>query len=142
MTKAAPQEHAERTCEVEVSPSDVDAGADVTITIKVTSPDDFDLAGQRVSIRGPDDTELTSAALTETDDAVFTTEIRLKAPLAVGEQAWRAVLPAVEDDDTIFDETAATFSFVVTAHVARVQVWGMPSAIPVSERFRLKVGVT
>ena len=113
----------------------------MTVKIKVTSPDDFDLVGQRVSIRGADHSELASAELTETDDAVFAAEISLKAPLAIGEQTWRAVLPDVEDDDTIFDEIAASFSFVVRAHIARVQVWGMPSAIPAGERFRMKVGV-
>jgi hypothetical protein len=30
---------------------------------------------------------------------------------------------------------------VVQAHIARVQVWGMPSAIPAGERFKMKVGV-
>lgn len=141
MTRDGSKEHAERTCAVEVSPSEVAAGADLTVKIKVTSPDDFDLVGQRVSIRGADHSELASAELTETDDAVFTAEINLKAPLAIGEQRWQAVLPAVEDDDTIFDEIAASFSFVVEAHVARVQVWGMPSAIPAGERFKMKVGV-
>src|SRR5262245_23711940 len=122
MTRKPSKEHAERTCAAEASPSDVDAGADLTVKIRVTSPDDFDLVGQRVSIRGADDNELASAELTESDDAVFTAETSLKAPVAIGEQTWRAVLPAVEDDDTIFDETAATFSFVVMAHIARLQV--------------------
>ena len=108
----------------------------MTVTIKVTSPDDFDLVGQRVSIRGTDHDELASAELTETDDAVFAAEISLKVPLAIGEQTWRAVLPEVEDDDTIFDEITAPFSFVVRAHIAWVQVWGMPSAIPAGEHSR------
>jgi hypothetical protein len=141
MTRNASTEHAERTCAAEVSPSEVDAGADLTLKINVTSPDDFDLIGQRVSIRGADHNELASAELIETDDAVFTAKISLRAPLAIGEQTWRAVLPAVEDDDTIFDEIAASFSFVVEAHIPRVQVWGMPSAIPACERFRMKVGI-
>src|SRR5262245_38556549 len=140
MRRDASQEHAERPCTAEVSPSDVDAGADLTVKVRVTSPDDFDLSGQRVSIRGADDNELASGELTETDDAIFTAEISLRAPVAIGGQIWRAVLLTIEDDDTIFDETAATFSFVVTAHIARVQVWGMPSAIPAGERFRMKVG--
>ena len=113
----------------------------MTVKIKVTSPDDFDLVGQRVSIRGADQSELASTELTETDDAVFAAEISLTAPIAIGEQTWRAVLPYVEDDDTIFDEVATLFSFVVGAHIARVQVWDMPYAIPAGERFRLKVGV-
>jgi hypothetical protein len=141
MTRDASKEQAERTCAAEVSQSDVDAGADLTVKIRVTSPDDFDLVGQPVSIRGADNNEFASAELTETDDAVFAAEVSLGAPVAIGEHTWQAVLPAVEDDDTIFDETAATFSFVVRAHIASVQVWGMPSAIPAGERFRMKVGV-
>lgn len=141
MTRHASKEHAERTCAAEVSSSQVDAGADFTIKIKVTSPDDFDLVGQRVSIRGADHTELASAEITETDDAVFTGEISLRAPLTIGQQTWRAILPDVEDDDTIFDEISTSFSFVVVAHIARVQVWGIPTAISSGERFRMKVGV-
>lgn len=141
MTRDAFKEHAERTCAVEVFPSDVDAGAALTVTIKVTSSDDFDLVGQRVSILDADYYELASAELKKTDDAVFAAEISLRAPLAIGEHTWRAVLPDVEDDDTTFDEMAASFSFVVGAHIARVQVWDIPSAIPAGERFRMKVGV-
>ena len=113
----------------------------MTVKIKVTSPDDFDLVGQRVSIRGADQSELASTELTETDDAVFAAEISLTAPIAIGEQTWRAVLLYVEHDETIFEEVAASFSFVVGAHIARVQVWDMPYAIPAGERFRIKVGV-
>ena len=141
MTRDASKEYAERACALEVSPSEVDAGADLTVKIKVTSPDDFDLVGQRVSIRGADQSELASTELTETDDAVFAAEISLTAPIAIGEQTWRAVLLYVEHDETIFEEVAASFSFVVGAHIARVQVWDMPYAIPAGERFRIKVGV-
>jgi hypothetical protein len=141
MQNDAHAQHAERTCNVEVSPAEVDAGADLTVTIRVTSPDDFDLTGQPASIRGADDTELGSAALQEAEEAVYAAEIPLKAPLAVGEHNWRAVLAAVEHDETLFDEVGRSFSFVVRPHLARMQVWGMPSAIPAGGRFNVKVGV-
>lgn len=141
MTRDAVPAYAERTFAIEVSPAEVDAGADLTIIVRVTSPDDFDLTGQRASIRDAGDADLGSAALAEIEEAVYAAEIVLKAPLALGEKTWRAVLPTFEDDGTIFGEVAASFSFTVRAHIARVQVWGMPSAISAGERFAVKVGV-
>ena len=55
MAAKAVRTHGQRTCIVEVSPGEVDAGAELTVTVRVACPDGFDLSGQSVSIRNPDD---------------------------------------------------------------------------------------
>jgi hypothetical protein len=134
--------HGQRTCAVEVSPSEVDAGAELTVTVRVACPDGCDLRGQSVSIRHQDDTELASAELTELDgEAYVTSPVVLRAPLSVGEHTYQAILPAHEKDEVLHEETATEFSFVGMAHAASVNVWGLPSAIAAGERFRFNVGI-
>jgi hypothetical protein len=134
--------HGRRICAVEVSPSQVDAGAELTLAVRVSCPNCCDLAGQSVSIRKRNGTELTSAPLSELDgERYVTSAITLRAPLEVGEHIYRAVLAAQEKDGVLHEETSAEFAFVVVPHEASVNVWGLPSAIAAGERFRFKVGV-
>ena len=134
--------HGQRTCTVEVSPSEVDAGADLTLKVRVSCPHGCDLRGQSVAIRNQGDTELASAELTELDgEAYVTSELVLRAPLRVGEHTYRVVLAAHEKDGVSHEETSTEFSFAVKAHAASMNVWGLPSEIVAGERFKLKVGI-
>ena len=55
--------HAERTCTVEVTPHEVDAGGELTVVVRASCPDGCDLQGQGVSIRNEDGAELAVAEL-------------------------------------------------------------------------------
>jgi hypothetical protein len=144
--------HGGRTCAVEVSPHEVDAGGELTVVVRTSCPDGCDLQGQAVSIRNEDGIEIAVAALTAVDpsvaeiteaedDTYATGAIALPAPLDVGAYIWRAVLPAVEKDGVRHEETATEFAFVTIPHAANVNVWGMPSAIPVGESFGFNIGI-
>ena len=89
--------HGERTCTVEVAPSEVDAGGELTVTVRASCPHGCDLSGQRVSIRDRDDAELACAKLDECFDEIgaFGTALRLAAPLEVGEHIWGPCFPHV-----------------------------------------------
>jgi hypothetical protein len=142
MAAKAVSTHDQRTCAVEVAPSEVDAGAELTVRVRASCPHGCDLSGQSVSIRNQDGTELASAGLTELDDeACAAGAVVLQAPLQVGEHVYRAVLAASEKDGVLHDATATEFAFVVLAHAASANVWGLPSAIAAGERFSFKVGV-
>jgi hypothetical protein len=142
MAAKAVRAHGRRICTVEVSPVEVDAGAELTVRGRVSCPQGCDLRRQRISIRAQDDTELARAALTERDgDAYLTRALVLRAPLEVGEHICRAVLAAQERDGVLHEATSTEFSFAATAHAASVTAWGLPSAIAAGERFRFKVGV-
>jgi hypothetical protein len=141
MAAKAVNTHGERTCTVEVVQSGVDAGAELTVTVRAACPHGCDLSGQRVSIRDRDDTELARAELAALDDDAFGTALALRAPLQVGEYTWEAVLPACEKDGVRHEESTTAFSFTAMPHAARVNVWGLPSAIPAGERFSFKIGI-
>ena len=142
MAAKASRTHGQRTCAVEVAPSEVDAGAGLTVTARASCPHGCDLSGQSVSIRNRDDTELAGAELTEFDgEAYATSAFTLRAPLEVGEHVHRAVLAAHEQDGVLHEATATEFSFTAKAHAASVNVWGLPPAIAAGERFSLKIGV-
>ena len=142
MRAKAVRRHGQRTCAVEVSPREVDAGAELTITVRASCPHGCDLRGQSVSIRNQDDIELARVELTEFDrEAHVTSAFVLRVPLEVGEHVYRAVLAAQEKDGTLHEETSTEFSFAAKAHAASVNVWSLPSAIAAGERFRLKVGI-
>jgi hypothetical protein len=172
MMAKAVRVHGKRTCAVEASPHEVDAGGELTVVVRASCPDRCDLTGQLVSIRNEDGTELATATLGTTElgaaesvasgpafsepataesdgaeepeierDAYATGAVTLQAPLDVGKHVWRAVLASVEKDAVLHEETAVAFSFTTQAHAASVNVWGVPSAIPVGEFFGFKVGI-
>jgi hypothetical protein len=131
-----------RVCAVDVSPREVDAGGELTVRVRVSCPDGFDLRGQSVSIRNQDGTALAAAELTEFDgEAYATSAFAMRAPLEVGEHTYRAVLAAHEKDGVSHEETWTVFSFVAKPHATSVNVWSLPSAIAAGERFRFKVGI-
>jgi len=134
--------HGQPTCAVDISPSEVDAGAALTVTVRVACPHGCDLTGQGVSIRHQDDTELATGALGKRDgETEATSRLVLRAPLATGEHICRAVLAAHEKAGISHDETSTAFSFAAKPHETSVNVWGVPSAIAAGERFSLKVGI-
>jgi hypothetical protein len=142
MMAKAVRTHGRRTCAVEVSASEVDAGAELTLSAHVSCPYGCDLRGQRVSIRNPDGAELASGELTAFDGAAHVTSaLVLRAPLEAGEHIYRAVLAAHEKDGVAHEESSTAFSFVAKAHATSVNVWGLPPAIAAGERFVLKVGI-
>ena len=134
--------HGRPTCTVEVAPNEVDAGAELTVTGRVSCPHGCDLSGYGVSIRDQDDAELARAELTAFDGEVYLTNaVVLRAPLNEGQHIYRAVLAAHETDGVSHDETSTEFSFAAMAHAASVNVWDLPSAVAAGDRFRLKVGI-
>jgi len=141
MTAKAVGAHGQLTCTVEVAPSELDAGAELSVIVRASCPHGCDLSGQSVSIRDRDDAELARAELAALEDEAFGTALALRAPLKVGEHIWEAVLPACEKDGVRHEESATAFSFTVVPHAASVNVWGLPSAISAGERFSFKVGI-
>jgi hypothetical protein len=134
--------HGQRMCAVEVSPGEVDAGTELTVTARVSCPMGCDLRGQRVSIRNPEDAELAAAELDEFDgEAYATSAFAVPTPLKAGDHIYRAVFAAHEKDEVLHEETSTALSFATKAHAASVNVWGLPSALAAGERFRFKVGI-
>jgi hypothetical protein len=134
--------HHQRTCAVEVSPGEVDAGAELIVAVAVSCPHGCDLRGQRVSIQDRDSAELASSELTGLEGETYVTSaFGLATPLKVGEYTWRAILAGHERNGVLHEPSLTAFSFATKAHAASVNVWGLPSAVVAGERFRLRIGV-
>lgn len=129
-------------CSVEISPDEIDAGADITLVVRVECPPEDSLRGPRVSIRDHDNTELASAELTKSDDGAYEADdIVVVAPRTAGEHVYRAVVLAADKDGALQEQTAAEVRFIVTPHAAHLNVWDIPSAVAAGERFKFTVGV-
>jgi hypothetical protein len=128
-------------CTVEVSPDEVDAGADITLTVEVANADV--LRAPRVLILDQDGTELARAELTKSeDDDVYTSDdIVLAAPKSAGEHVYRAVVTSADKDGASHERASAEARFVVQPHASELTVWDVPSTVAAGERFRFKVGV-
>jgi hypothetical protein len=134
--------HHQRICAVKVSPSEVAAGAELTVAVGVSCPHRCDLRGHGVAIQNRDGAELASCELTEFEGETYVTSaFVLATPVEVGEHTWRAILAGHQRDGVLHQPTFTAFSFATKAHAASVNVWGLPSAIAAGEPFRLKVGV-
>ncbi len=129
-------------CSVEASPSEVDAGSDMTLRGKVSCSPAGDLRGKTLLIMDQDGALAESVELTEFDgEANETTEFVVKAPVGPGAYTWLAVFPACTTAGISREETSAPFSFTVKPHETRVVVWDVPSTIECGEKFSLKLGV-
>src|SRR5262245_20256724 len=116
MAGRAVSTHGERACTVEVDPREVDAGGELTVTVRAACPHGCDLSGQSVSIRDRDDAELACTELEALEDEAFGTALALRAPLEVGEYIWGAVLPACEKSGVRHAESTTAFSFTAEPH--------------------------
>ena len=129
-------------CSVEVSASEVDAGADMNLKGGVSCSPAEDLRGKTLLIKDQDGALAKSMELTEFDgETNKTSEFVVKAPLAPGVYTWLAVFPAHSPAGASDEETSAPFSFTVKAHSTRVVAWDVPSAIECGKKFGIKLGV-
>ena len=130
------------SCRVEVSPSEVDAGANMTLQGKVDCSPAEDLRGTTLLIKDQDGTLAQSLELTKFDgETNETNECAIKAPVEPGVYTWLAEYPAHSKAGTSSRATSAPFSFNVRPHHTRVVVWDVPSAIECGEKFSVMLGV-
>jgi hypothetical protein len=142
MGETGSRSHDPVTCTVETFPTEIDAGEEITVTVRTSCPHGCDLSGQRISIRDQRGSEVASVELSESGDAAYATaSLALRTPLEIGEHTYRVVFAASRTDGVLHEESSIPFSFVTTAHATSVNVWGIPSAIAAGERFRFKFGI-
>lgn len=135
------QAHKTSTSMVKAAPAKVDAGADITLKVKVSCSSACDLQGNTVKVITPDAVVADELALTAFDDTGNETDtFVVKAPSEPGDCTWTAVYPAQEAEDTPHEESSASFSFTVRPHVTSMAVWDVPSPMVQDSRVKIKVG--
>ena len=127
---------------VEVSPSEVDAAADLTLEARVSCSPPLDLTGQALLIKDHEGALVGTAELIRFDGASNETgEAALRAPAKAGAYWWSVVCPAGATDDLSYEEVVERFSITVKPHATRIVIRDLPSAAVAGEKFRLKVGL-
>ena len=127
---------------VEVSPGEVDAGADINLKVEVSCSSVDDGVGTRLLIRDHDGRLAASVGLAEFDgEAHRTAAFAVAAPLEPGTYTWSAVYAADTTPDVAREQTPATFSFTVHPHKTHVLVWDSPSTVQCGETFSIKLGL-
>ncbi len=121
-------------------PATAPVGADVVVRVRVSCPAARDRRGMAVTVITPDDTTTTYPLTTFDGKGCETDEIALRAPLSVGEHAWRMFLPPHELGGTAFESSGLAFSIRTVAHQTSLAVWGFPSPVTEGERFGVTVG--
>ena len=130
------------TCTVEISPEEVDAGAELTFKVGVACAPPRDLGQSCISIRNQDGVELALAELEQAGDDLYESDdIVLTAPGAAGEHVYRAVVVTADKDGALHEQASAEVHFTVKPHAAELNVWDVPSAVVAGERFKFTVGV-
>jgi hypothetical protein len=134
------------SCVVLVSPGEVDAGAEMTLTGEVVCSPAQDLRGRRLQIRDHEGALVDQIQFTEFDGEVNLTEfITVKAPDEPGTHIWFAVPPEEPDEaesgDGFRSDQATPFSVTVTPHTTRLLVWDVPAAVEIGQSFALKIGL-
>ena len=128
------------TCEV--SPEEVDAGADMTLMGTVSCSPARDLRGRTLLIKDQDGTVAESIELTAFDGETNQTRaFAVKAPVRPGAYTWLAVCPSHAEAGLSYEQRSAPFSFSVKPHSTQVVVWDAPSTIECGENFSIKFGV-
>jgi hypothetical protein len=129
-------------CRVDVSPSEVDAGADITLKVEVSCSPARNLRGKTLLIKDQDGALAAGIELTEFDgEAKQTIEFVVAAPPKPGAYAWLAVCPGDATTDESIEETSAPFSFTVRPHSTRLVVWDVPSEVECGKKFQIMFGV-
>ena len=126
----------------EVSPGEVDAGADMTLKGTVSCSPAGDLRGRTLLIKDQDGTLAESIELTAFDgETNETSEFVVKAPVRPGAYTWLAVCPSHAQAGVSYEQRSTPFSFSVKPHSTQVVVWDAPSTIECGEHFSVKFGV-
>ena len=122
-------------------PSEVPAGIDIALTVRVSCLSGCDHRGLPVQIMqggevvGSRDLSLFRDGINETSG--FT----LKAPAQAGAFAWQIVFPRHHGETCLHEEAVVPISFATKPHATSMAVWDVPSPVVMNSGFTVKVGV-
>ncbi len=122
-------------------PSEVEAGADVILKVKVWCPEGCDLRGIPIKVKAADEVVLSSELATHDEMINETEEFAVRVPEHVGDHAWTIQFLRHESEGGVHEESHLVMSFTTRPHITSMAVWGVPTPVVVNSRFRVKVGV-
>jgi hypothetical protein len=127
---------------LEVSPTIVDAGAEMSLHARVSCSPSCDLIGHSLFLKNEKGADAGVLELTETDEEENATGVLdLKAPRKTGDYVWSALSPAVVKSGVDYEEASKTISFSVKPHTIRALAWDIPPTVVTGEKFTIKIGI-
>ncbi len=136
---AESKRHAIELALLETVPEEVDAGADLTLAVRVTSAE-LNFGNAPFLIELPDGVRWAGELSDFTGAAGHIVRIALAAPEEIGEFTWHFVIPEHERDGKACQAATLPFTFRTRPHVTSLAVWDCPSPVVIGKTFRLKVG--
>ena len=122
-------------------PSEVDAGTDVGLSVRVSCPAGCDLRGGLVQVHCPPRVAITAELTGYTDSINETGAVASTAPDAIGQHAWSVLFCGLETESVVHGESCLSISFATRPHATSVAVWDVPSPVVMSSSFTVKVGI-
>jgi hypothetical protein len=135
--------HVPSAIATEISPEEVFAGGEVTLTVSVTCEHGCDLSGLVVELA--DETGAAIAPpveLARIEEGVnYSAPVVLRVPTTVGVQHVIATFAAQEKAGERHEEAKSSASYVVKPHTISLIAWDVPSAVPAGDSFRISLGL-
>ena len=119
----------------------MEAGADLSVAVRVSCPGECDLRGGVVEVVSRDG-DVVRGKLSEAqgEDSSCIADIFLKAPTEAGEAEWRFTFPEQEVAGNVHRESALIMAYEVIPHTTSIALWGVPSPV-LGSSFTVKVGI-
>ena len=146
-----PEVHSPRIALSSPLPTDVEAGTELSLGIRVTCPFGCDLRGGSVRALAPDGSVVTPEPVRHDeglndegllDEGLNEAEVlSLRAPMEVGEHTWTILLPANEIGGVVHEEVSLRVGTTVRPHATSVAVWDLPSPVVIGQEFSAKIGI-
>ena len=121
-------------------PSEVAAGADIVLRVKISCTEGCDLHGLPVEITPPDGAVVASELITCDAGINETADITLKTPQQVGEHVWSVAFAPPERDGVLHEAKPLSILVQTKPHMTSLAVWDIPSPVVMGEKFKIKVG--
>lgn len=126
---------------VDVSPQEVDAGGQFSLTVIVSGLRQ-DLKRPHVVVCDGDGDVLTSADLRPEESGALTSgEIIIAAPRTVGPYAWRVKVLATAKAGAARELAAADVRFAVVPHTLDLNVWDVPAVVVAGRKLKFQAGI-
>jgi hypothetical protein len=141
MTQTTTEQRGRATCTLEITPTEVRAGAPLTVRAAVTSIDARDLRGFACNLERADGSIACRFELAVYGGAANqANEVEIEAPIDVGEHVFTMVFPQQAKGGVVFEEARAEATVTVEPHPVQVTVWGLPAPATTGAPFTVVVG--
>jgi hypothetical protein len=124
---------------IESAPSEIHAGATITLKVKVKCPYGCDLTGMPIEIAAPDGA-LARSEFAPEHGGNDVTEVKLETADRTGEHSWIVRFGPYDVADIRHDAGTVVAQTKIKPNTTSLAVWSIPSPLVTGERFAIELG--